>query len=286
MTGFGDVAESLRRSTVQVLGEGVGRGAGSGIIWKSDGQVLTNAHVITGGAQVELSDGRRFPARVIRQDRRRDLALLQISASGLAAANIGDSGALRAGELAIAVGNPLGFTGAVSTGVIQAVGPLAGFGLRHWVQTDVRLAPGNSGGPLANARGDVIGVNTMIAQQGGQRMMALAIPSAEAVRFLSKASGPPRTLGVTVRPVPLREDQQIGLLILEIDQGGAADQASLLPGDILIGVGDQRFTAVEDLEDALDAAPNGLLKLAFRRGGGKQDRSTAVLLRERRAAAA
>src|SRR5258705_13171475 len=115
-------------------------------------------------------------------DSRRDLAALCIAASGLPAVSVADSSQIRPGELVIAIGNPLGFVGALSTGVIQAVGPLRGIGSQQWVQAGVRLAPGNSGGPLADARGRVIGVNTTVA--GG---LALAIPDA--------------WLGVTVHPV-------------------------------------------------------------------------------------
>ncbi|MCC6365925.1 MAG: trypsin-like peptidase domain-containing protein [Bryobacterales bacterium] len=168
---LGDIGEQLRRSTVQVLLPS--RGGGSGVITSSLGLIVTNAHVVRGRhPTVELWDGRRFPARLLALARRHDLALLKIETLGLPAAALGDSSALRPGEIAIAAGNPLGFTGALSTGVIHTVGPLQGLGPNNWVQAAVRLAPGNSGGPLADARGHVIGINTMIAAG-----LALAIPS-------------------------------------------------------------------------------------------------------------
>ncbi len=196
--GFGEVIEKLRRSTVQVK---AGRhSGGSGVVWSPDGQIVTNAHVVEGAAtaEVELWDGGRFAARIGKKDRRRDLALLEVDVSGLTAAASGDSNALRVGELVIAVGNPMGFIGAASTGVVHRVE------YRSWVVSRLRLAPGNSGGPLANARGEVVGINTMIA--GG---LAFAIPSKSVAQFLRTPlddSG----LGVVVRPM------QAGLLVLEV----------------------------------------------------------------------
>src|SRR5579864_7263883 len=191
--GFGEIAEQLRRSTVLI--HSGGRGAGSGVIWSSNGLVVTNTHVVRGSrVNVQLWDGREFEAAVLSRDSRRDLAQLRIDAENLPAASTADSSAVRPGELAIAIGNPMGFVGALATGVIHAVGPLRGLGRQTWVQADVRLAPGNSGGPLANAQGRVIGINTMVA--GG---LALAIPSNTVRDFLS--AGPTNAwLGVTVHP--------------------------------------------------------------------------------------
>src|SRR5579864_1949549 len=191
--GFGEIAEQLRRSTVLV--QSGGRGAGSGVIWSADGLLVTNAHVVLGSrVKVQLWDGRDFDAAIVSRDTSRDLAQLRITAAGLPAAAVADSSKLRPGELAIAIGNPLGFVGALATGVIHGVGPLGGLGRRTWVQADVRLAPGNSGGPLADAHGRVIGINTMVA--GG---LALAIPSNTVRDFLS--AGPENVwLGVTVHP--------------------------------------------------------------------------------------
>ena len=178
-TGFGEIAERLRRSTVAIhVG---GRGGGSGVIWSANGTIVTNAHVARGSRlQVELWDGHQFDAKIAARDPRRDLASVQIEASDLAAVAVADSSAIRPGELALAVGNPLGFLGALSTGVVHAIGPVRGIGLQSWVQADLRLAPGNSGGPLANARGEVIGINTMVAGR-----LALAIPSNAVASFLS-----------------------------------------------------------------------------------------------------
>ncbi len=166
--GFGEVAEQLRRSTVQVLSER--RGAGSGVIWTEDGLIVTNAHVARSDRpRVELWDGRELEGEVTARDSRRDLAALRVAASALPAATAGDSGALRPGELVLAVGNPLGFIGALTTGVVHALGPLRGLGRQPWVQAAVRLAPGNSGGPLANALGRVIGLNDDCRWRAGAR---------------------------------------------------------------------------------------------------------------------
>jgi serine protease Do len=251
---FGEVTERLRRSTVQVHANHAS--SGSGVIWNADGQIVTNAHVLRDGhAQVELWNGRQVIAHVLKRDRRRDIALLQIQAEDLLVATHGDSDAMRPGELVIAVGNPFGFVGAVSTGVVHSVGRLRGFE-QPWIVSDLRLAPGNSGGPLANARGDVVGINTMIA--GG---LACAIASNSVVRFLSRAH-----LGVTVRPMPL------GLAVLEVTPQSPAERASLRPGDILIGAAAKPFHSLKDLEDALSSTREGRLEIEFRRGASTRAR--------------
>ncbi len=177
---LGDIAERLRRSTVQ-MHVAKGRRGGSGVICSSTGLIVTNRHVIDGGpAEVELWDGRRFPAKLVAMGRRHDLALLKVDTLGLPAAMFRSSSTVRPGEVAIAVGNPLGFAGAVSTGVVHAVGAVRGVGPQTWVQAGVRLAPGNSGGPLAEATGKVIGLNTMVLRGG----LALAIPSDTVTAFL------------------------------------------------------------------------------------------------------
>ena len=278
---FGEVAERLRRSTVQVHA-GRERGSGSGVIWNQDGLIVTNAHVArTDRARVELWDGRAFNAEVTARNARRDLVSLRIPARALPAATPGDSSALRPGELVVAVGNPLGFIGALTTGVVHALGPLNGLGRQVWVQAAVRLAPGNSGGPLADAQGRVIGLNTMIAAGG----LALAVPSNAVADFVRRGSSAVM-LGVTVRPVLLENRRAIGLLVLEVSTGGAADTASILIGDLLVGANGRPFRAVEDLSDAIDSAAAGVLKLQFIRGARRTGREVAVRLGGRGAEAA
>jgi serine protease Do len=271
--GFGEIAEKLRRSTVLIhAGD---RGSGSGVIWSSDGLIVTNAHVMRGArTRVELWDGREFGATVASRDCRADLAAIRISAADLPAAKIADSANLRPGELAIAIGNPLGFIGALATGTIHAVGPLRGFGSRDWVQANVRLAPGNSGGPLADARGHVIAINTMIAGR-----LALAIPSNTVTQFLQ--AGPRDAwLGVTLHPVrvPRRMGDAFGLVILEIDPASPASRAALLPGDILMGTSDAPFHALDDFARALAGNSPRLLRLEFLRGDYSRVRRVTVQL--------
>ncbi len=186
---------------------------------------------------------------------------------------------MRPGELAIAIGNPLGFVGALTTGVIHAVGPIRGLGSHSWVQADVRLAPGNSGGPLADARGHVIGINTMVAGR-----LALAIPSNVVQNFLS--AGPSGAwLGVTVHPVriprakaPAGTRDIFGLALLDVEPGSPASSASLMTGDILLGTEQNAFTSVGDLSDALQGAGPRLLRLEFLRGDYSQVRRVTVQL--------
>ena len=278
--GFGEVAERLRRSTVHI-GSG-GRGHGSGIIvksgansaLKSDAVIVTNAHVAAvGPPAVTLWDGRSFQARIDALDRRRDLALLRIPASDLPEAALGDSNRLRPGELVIAIGNPLGFIGALTAGIVHAVGPLPGLGPRKWIQAGVRLAPGNSGGPLADAAGSVVGVNTMVAGRLG-----LAVPSNEVARLLS--GNQPQLLGVVLQPVPLSIEgrERLGLRIQEILPDSAASRASLLPGDILVGIGGRPIASLDDLEDALEAPSKDILRLQFVRADPNKIRTVAVRL--------
>jgi serine protease Do len=273
INGLGEVAERVRRYTVLV--QPGGRGSGSGVIWSSDGTVITNAHVARGSrVEVSLWDGREFTAEVSARDPRGDLAALHIPAADLSPAMPADSSRVRPGEVAIAVGNPLGFLGAMTMGVVHAVAPLRGFGERSWVQADVRLAPGNSGGPLADVHGRVVGINTMVA--GG---LALAIPSNEVTRFLLGDTGG-HWLGVTVRAVrlPRESESRSGLVVLGIEPGSPAAVASLLPGDILLGTEEAEFTSAQNLADALQSNSAGILRLKFLRGDYKKVRRVSVSL--------
>ena len=273
ISGFGEIAEQLRRSTVLI--HAGSRGNGSGVIWTTDGIIVTNAHVVRGSAlRVQLWDGRELPAEIMRRDPRRDLALLHLNREDLPAASPADSSQVRPGELAIAIGNPMGFVGALTTGVIHAVGPLQGLGTQSWVQASVRLAPGNSGGPLADAQGRVIGINTMVAGR-----LALAVPS-NVVRQFSAGGTSDGWLGVSVHPVrlPRREGNRFGLVLLEVEPGSPAAQASLLPGDILLGADGRAFASLEDLARVIEGSGPRVLRLEFLRGDyGRVRRVTAQL---------
>jgi len=172
------VAERLREVTVEV---GTGDGNGAGIVWAPD-LVVTNAHVARATALgVRLADDRRLDAHLVAVDRRADLALLRVPRTRLALASLADSDGLCVGALVVALGHPLGRRSMLTAGIVHALGPIAPGG-RRWIQAAVRLAPGNSGGPLADTSGHVVGLNTMIA--GG---LALAIPINDVRGFVSRA---------------------------------------------------------------------------------------------------
>jgi len=173
-----ELAATLRESVVEVRTRGAG--AGSGIIWSASGLIVTNAHVArTEHATVVLCDGRAFDGVVTAHDSRRDLATIAIDpgAATLRAATIGHPTDLRAGDVVVALGHPWGVTGAIALGIVHVVDTRRG--APRWIRADIRLAPGNSGGPLADARGRVVGVNTLIA--GG---LGVAVPTTTVSRFL------------------------------------------------------------------------------------------------------
>jgi len=173
------VALPLIRATVLVRSGN--RGAGAGIVWQPGGLVITCAHVVQSEATtVELFDGRRYEARLVGRDRRCDLAALAVEADDLSAAAPGTSTGLRVGELVVAVGHPLGVPHALGLGIVQAQGN------GEWLRADVRLAPGNSGGPLADSRGRVVGVNAMVVSG-----LALAVPVETVERFVARIGRAP-----------------------------------------------------------------------------------------------
>lgn len=279
--GFGGIVEGLRRSTVLISGHR--GGMGSGAIVDAGGVIVTNDHVVRSAhVEAQLWDGRTFRAEVKARDEGRDLALLTVPASGLPAAAIGDSSALRVGQLVVAVGNPLGFIGAVTTGVVHAVGPVSGLGPTTWIQSDLQLAPGNSGGPLADANGRLVGINTMIS--GG---LALARPGKAVRRFIASQE-PGESLGVVLRSVPLALNgvRQTGLLLLQVAGVGCAQAASLLPGDIIIGVNGSPVQSIEDLERAIEGHGERVIQLQFVRGERTTRRTASVLLGAGRSRAA
>ena len=184
-----DLVETVLPSLVTVhAGGGRGGGAGAGTIWHSDGLVMTNAHVVQRGpVEVVLRDGRRFPARVIAQDERLDVAALSIDAKGLPTIPLGESTALRPGQIVMATGHPWGVEGAVATGVVIGAGEHVGTGRDHreLVAISLNLRPGNSGGPLTDAQGRLVGINAMVT--GPE--VGLAVPVHVVKRFLKKALG-------------------------------------------------------------------------------------------------
>jgi serine protease Do len=225
---------------------------------------------------VQLWDGREFEAVTQRRDTSCDLAQLRIDATNLPAAIPADSSQVRPGELVIAIGNPMGFVGALATGVIHGVGAIRRLGAQPWIQADVRLAPGNSGGPLADARGHIVGINTMVAGR-----LALAIPC-NTVRDFLAASPADAWLGVTLHPAYFPRSssrrKSFGLVILEVEPGSPAAQASLLPGDILVGTEEKPFAFIEDLSRALRGSGPRVLRVEFLRGDYNRIRHVTVQL--------
>ncbi len=246
------IAAKLRHSTVKVNSNS--QGVGSGVIWQADGLIITNAHVATSNrAKVELADGRVFDAVRTHFDPQQDLAALKITATNLNTATIADSEALRVGELVLAVGNPFADSGAVTTGMIHTRH-------QHAVMADIRLYPGNSGGPLADCLGRVVGINTMVVNG-----LAVAIPSLAVNRFLLAPSRP--QLGVTLQPV-LVGNRNLGLLVLSVLANSAAAVAGLQIGDVLIAVAGQLFAKSDDLGKYLQQSQNQeSLPLQLWRGG-------------------
>jgi serine protease Do len=262
--------ERAQRSVVQVSSGG--RGIGAGVIWDPDGLVMTNHHVVAGwrrNVTVALHDGRTFDAEVVKSSGSLDLALLRLpgETTNLPAAPIGDSDALRVGELVYAIGHPWGSVGAVSAGIVGGVGELRGRdrgSSARYVRSDVTLAPGNSGGPLLNARGEVVAINAMVFGR-----MALSIPGNAAGAWATAERRPRLGIGVLPVEVPAslhREAGTSGLVIAAVEAGGVADRAGLLVGDVLLAIADEPLDGAGTLLEALARAGDAV-ELRIMRGG-------------------
>ena len=319
--GLEAVYVQLRESVVQIqVGE---RGIGSGIVWQieKDGEtgtdaalIVTNAHVVRAARQdsflVKLPDGRRVEANLVGSDPTTDLAALRVRADGLRPAEIGDSAVLRVGELVIAVGSPYGREGALTLGVVAARAPAdenislepaeeerpaahrrgsgAEFHGIEVIQADIRLYPGNSGGPLADARGRVVGVNAMVG--GG---LGFAIPSRIVRQFLGDLQGPREQayLGIEVLTVPLGDglrssaglEQETAAMITAVVADSPAEAAGLLPGDVLLALDGNTIRDARHLPRLLGSGETSVRSrtVTILRGGEPQDVAlTPALLRQ------
>lgn len=254
-----------------------GRGTGAGTIWSRDGLIVTNHHVVPGDtAQVTLVDDRVLDARVVTKLPERDLSLLKVDVADLPALPVGDSSSLRSGEIVLAVGHPHGVPGVVTFGVFSRFGAYEGGPdkhLREGLLADIELRPGNSGGPLVNARGEVVGINAMVLGPG----TALAVPSATVARLM--ASRERRTLGIQVGVVQntpssdwrKRSNREFVLMILDVAANSIAARAGLLPGDILLEIDGEQLEEPGDIALALTGAgPGGSLSLTIQRAGERR----------------
>jgi S1-C subfamily serine protease len=263
-----DVAQSLSPAVVNLTsGQGRRGGSGSGVLFTPDGFLLTNHHVVRNQSQfsVRLTDGRELPGRVVGADPWTDLAVVQAEASGLPFAALGDSAALRVGQLVVAIGSPFGFDSTVTAGVISALGrslrSVTGHLVDNVIQTDAALNPGNSGGPLVNSSGRVIGINTaIIAPAQG---ICFAIPINAAKHILPQLMKHGRVvhgyLGLHGRNVPVRRlylrlfglTQKTAVEVVALESGGPAAKAGIEKGDLLIAFAEQPVTSVDDLHKLL-----------------------------------
>jgi serine protease Do len=247
-----------------------GGGGGAGVIWRPEGIVVTNRHVVSDDrVDVTLAGGHRYTGIVAARHPDRDLAVVKIAETDLPAAAVGDSATVRPGQLVFAIGHPVGFRGAATAGVIVAAGQAAtpeGPRAGDWLQADVTLMPGNSGGPLIDVEGRVIGISTMISGD-----LSLAVPSAAVERFVAgeQPGGAQGYLGVNGMLVPLRRaDHAVGLLLTDVAEGGPADRGGLIVGDVIVGIGHVPIVDQESLPAAiLRLAPGAAVEIDVLRGG-------------------
>jgi S1-C subfamily serine protease len=284
----GPAVVSIQVKNRQSSGTGGGEGAGSGVIITPDGFVLTNNHVVEHGRElkVNLTDGSTLPAQIVGTDPATDLALIRVDAPHLPMAHLGDSAALKVGQLAIAIGNPLGFQNTVSTGVISALGrslrSQSGRLIENVIQTDVALNPGNSGGPLVDSRGRVVGINTAMIYMAQGISFAIPINTARWVISELLMHGKVRRsyLGLAgqVRPLNQRMQRYLELPlpstveVVAVEDKGPAYRAGLREGDLLIALDGKPISTVDDVHRYLTGHPAGsTLKLTILRNRERRE---------------
>jgi len=278
------VAPSVFR--IDVLREGGQSGSGSGFVITPDGFAITNSHVANGASRLEvtLADGRRAKATVVGDDPDTDLSVIRIVADGLVPAALGRSADLRVGQVAIAIGSPFGFHGSVTAGVISALGrslrAQSGRLIDDVLQTDAALNPGNSGGPLVNSRGEVIGVNTATILPAQGLCFAIAIDLARFVATTLMREGriTRAFLGIAGQNARLRRQlvrrhglaNETGVLVLAVEKGSPAEAVGLREGDIVIALAGEPVAGVDDLHRLLTGERIGAeTALEVLRGGDR-----------------
>ncbi len=277
------VVEKVRPTVVNIRVQHAGRehtrggesggGSGSGFIIAPDGYILTNSHVVHGAVKMEVSlaDGRSLPATLVGDDPETDLAVIRINASNLTHVSLADSRSVRVGQIAIAIGSPYGFQQTVTAGVVSALGrsmrSSSGRLIDNIIQTDAALNPGNSGGPLLNSRGEVIGVNTAVILPAQGICFAIASNIAEFVTaWLIKEGRIRRSwIGIAGQNVPIHQrvvrfhrlPVTTGMLVAGIEPGSPASRAGLREGDIVVAFGDEPISGIDELHRHLVAASIG-----------------------------
>ena len=265
------------------------RGVGSGFILTTDGFVMTNAHVVDGADEVlvTLTDKREFKARIIGADKRTDVAVVKIEASGLPAVKVGDVGRLKVGEWVMAIGSPFGLENTVTAGIVSAKQRDTGDYL-PFIQTDVAINPGNSGGPLINMRGEVVGINSQIySRSGGFMGISFAIPMDEAMRVSEQLRATGRVtrgrIGVQIDQVSKDVAESIGLgtvrgaLVRGVESGSPADKAGVEAGDIITKFDGKPIEKATDLPRLVgNTKPGSKSSLTVFRRGGSKDLSLTI----------
>ncbi len=261
------------------------RGVGSGFVLSADGYIMTNAHVVDGADEllVTLTDKREFKARIIGADKRTDVALVKIEASGLSFVKIGDSNRLKVGEWVMAIGSPFGLENSVTAGIVSAKARDIPGDYVPFIQTDVAINPGNSGGPLINLRGEVVGINSQIySRSGGFMGISFAIPMDEAMRVSDQLRANGRVIrgriGVQIAPVTKEVAESIGLgkaagaLVQSVETGGPAEKAGVEAGDIIVKVDGKAVEKSGDLPRLIgNTKPGSKIALQiFRRGSTRE----------------
>jgi serine protease Do len=265
------------------------RGVGSGFILSPDGFIMTNAHVVDGADEVlvTLPDKREFRARIVGADKRTDVAVVKIQATGLPAVKVGDVSRLRVGEWVMAIGSPFGLDNTVTAGIVSAKQRDTGDFL-PFIQTDVAINPGNSGGPLINMRGEVVGINSQIySRSGGFMGISFAIPMDEAIRVSDQLRASGRVsrgrIGVQIAPVTKDVAESIGLgkaqgvLVRGVEEGSPAEKAGVEAGDIIVRFDGKVIEKPADLPRAVgNTRPGNRVTLTVFRRGAQRDLSVTV----------